>query len=168
MVLILNSENEIRKKEWNTSNLNFLTVYWWWGWNCGSLFFVLSEHSALWIAFYSPLTPVNGWLCAGSTVYIYSVWYLLYRETSADSFSLSCQLYLSQMLMLKSIHLPFLDDKKNTPGIFHTGDKPVMLLKQKQWANNWNRWWASEWTHPWGIQLLETFERCFFCDEFIL
>jgi hypothetical protein len=36
------------------------------------------------------------------------------------------------MLMFKSLRLPFLDEKKYTPGVFHSGDKPVMPLKPKQ------------------------------------
>ena len=50
--------------------------------------------------------------------------------------------------------------KKYTPGIFHSGYKPVMLLKQKQWGNNWNRWQTSERMYPLGIQLLDKFVRC--------
>lgn len=127
---------------------------------------------ALWIAFYPPPpthTHTREWLTLWRvySLHLHSMISITPRDLNRLIQSLLPTLPITT-LVLKSIHLPFLDDKKYTPGIFHTGDKPVMLLKQKQWANNWNRWWASEWTHPRGIQLLETFERWCFCDEFIL
>lgn len=67
----------------------------------------------------------------------------------------------TQVPKLKS-HSPSLNEKKYTPGIFHSGYKPAMLSHQKQWRNNWNRWQTSERTHPLKIQLLDKFVKYFF------
>lgn len=162
MVLILSSENEI-KKEWNTWNLNFPTVWWWWGRNCGTLFFLLLCWMNTALVDYFPPTHTHEWLTLWwvYSLHLHSMISITPRDLNRLFQSLLPTLPITNANVKKSTHLPFLNDKKFTPGIFHTGDKPVMLLKQKQWANNWNRWWASEWTHPWGIQLLENIWEMF-------